>query len=423
MIQLQFLNYLLTTKDYSIISLNNITEDYFSEYRDEFRFIKYHNEQYGNVPDFPTFLVKFPKFDVLDVKENPNFLLKELVQDLNTRRLATTFNRVRNYLMNNQIEEAMEAYKRANENLVNTNVINSVDIIHDTHRYDDYVKRLNNFDKYFVKTGFKELDNIIGGWDKEEELAVIVARSGMGKSWFLLKSALAAAEQGLIVGLYSGEMSEKKVGYRIDTLLGHISNGALIHGNESVQADYQEHIKSLSNKVKGDIKVITPLSMNGPATVSALRAFIEKEKLDILFIDQLSLLDDERHARNPVERATNISKDLKILQTLKKIPIISVSQQNRSKLEGDEDIIDTSQLSMSDRIGQDATSIIGIMRDKKDNHVFKLYVVKSRDNENNAKLSYYVDLNLGKFKFIPETDSDLEDSRYDVENNDGEDVF
>ena len=159
------------------------------------------------------------------------------------------------------------------------------------------------------------------------------------------------------------------------------------------------------------------------ATVSALRAFIEKEKLDILFIDQLSLLDDERHARNPVERATNISKDLKILQTLKKIPIISVSQQNRSKLEGEEDIIDTSQLSMSDRIGQDATSIIGIMRDKKDNHVFKLYVVKSRDNENNAKLSYYVDLNLGKFKFIPETDSDLEDSRYDVENNDGEDVF
>ena len=53
------------------------------------------------------------------------------------------------------------------------------------------------------------------------------------------------------------------------------------------------------------------------ATVSQLRAFIEKENLDILFVDQHSLLEDERHGKTPVEKAANISKSLKALQVLK----------------------------------------------------------------------------------------------------------
>ena len=53
--------------------------------------------------------------------------------------------------------------------------------------------------------------------------------------------------------------------------------------------------------------------INGPAGVSALRAFIEKEKLDILFVDQHSLLEDDRKAKNPVDKAANISRDLKNL--------------------------------------------------------------------------------------------------------------
>ena len=40
------------------------------------------------------------------------------------------------------------------------------------------------------------------------------ARPGVGKTWVMLKSSVAALEQGLRVGVYSGEMSERKVGYR-----------------------------------------------------------------------------------------------------------------------------------------------------------------------------------------------------------------
>ena len=35
-------------------------------------------------------------------------------------------------------------------------------------------------------------------------------------------------------------MTERKVGYRLDTLVGHIANGSLTHGNNNVQAEYKK---------------------------------------------------------------------------------------------------------------------------------------------------------------------------------------
>ena len=129
----------------------------------------------------------------------------------------------------------MNTYLSSMEDMAQAKHIESIDILRDTTRYDDYIDRTEDWKKFFVKTGFPELDQIIGGWDRKEELATIVARSNMGKSWILIKCACAAAEQGLRVGIYSGEMSARKVGYRIDTLIGHISNTALTKGKREIQ--------------------------------------------------------------------------------------------------------------------------------------------------------------------------------------------
>ena len=287
-----------------------------------------------------------------------------------------------------------------------------LDILRDTSRYDAYVDRLNSFDKYYVRTGFAELDNIIGGWDREEELATIAARTNQGKSWLLLKFAVEAAKQGLVVGIYSGEMSERKVGYRIDTLIEHISNGALIHGSSAIQAEYKNYIDNLPNRFKGSIKVLTPKMINGPAGVMALRAFIEKDKLDILFVDQHSLLEDDRHAKNPVERASNISKDLKNLQVVKRIPIISVSQQNRTSTENG---IGSEHIAQSDRIAQDSTIILFFERDKKDNSLLSIDLVKSRDSVNGKKLVYKVDFNTGTFIYIPQENDSVSENTVNYE--------
>lgn len=399
MVQLQFINKLISTGDTSLLLMNNLTDEFFSDYKKEYHWIKEHINKYGNCPDMHSFVNRFPDFDVVDVKETTSYLIDELYQDYNKRKLAGVFNRVRELINQDKIDEAMAVYTTAASDVVQSTHLETVDIFHNTSRYNDYVDKCTAFDKFYVKTGFKELDELIGGWDRLEELGTIVARPGIGKSWVLHKVALAAAEQGLTVGIYSGEMSENKVGYRIDTLISHISNSAIMRGNDSVQLDYKRYMEELPNKFKGTIKVLTPAMINGAASVTALRAFIEKEKLDILCVDQHSLLEDDRRARNPVEKAANISRDLKNLQVLKKIPIIAVSQQNRDATENGPS---TANVAQSDRISQDSTVIVFL--EQKDN-VLTLNLVKARDSGNGRKLQYAVDFNKGIFTFIPTEES------------------
>lgn len=396
MVQLQILNRILETGDSSIITLNNFDDSYFSDYKDEFNFIKDHYTEYGVVPDKESFADKFNDFDFINVNEPTKYLLDKLVEDKNKRNLIKTFNKVRDYINGNDLEGALKVFRESADKLSETISLEATDIFKDTSRYDKYIERCNDFNKYYVTTGFKELDEVLGGWDRQEELAVIMARTNQGKSWLLLKCAVAAAEQGLNVGIYSGEMSENKVGYRIDTLISHLSNSCLIHGNAAIQNDYRRYIESLQNgKIKGSVKVITPSQINGPAGVTALRAFIEKEHLDMLCVDQHSLLEDDRKAKNPVERASNISKDLKNLQVLKKIPIIAVSQQNRGDTtEG----ITTMNIAQSDRIGQDSTIVLAF--EQKDG-VLNLQIIKARDAGAGKKLQYAINFDTGTFEFMP----------------------
>lgn len=396
MIQLQFLNYILNSKDFSIVTKNNINEDFFSEYKDEFKFIRDHYYNYNNVPDKASFLNEFPNFEIIKVEENTTYLLKKLYEDKNTNTLVNTFNSIKNLLLKNNLDEAMNVYLKMSDKLASNINLGCVDILNGEDRYKVYVDKCNDYGKYYVKTGFPELDALIGGWDRNEELATIAARSGTGKSWILLKVALAAAQQGLNVGIYSGEMSEIKVGYRIDTLLGHLSNGKIIHGNVDIQNEYKKYLDNLKSSIKGSIKVLTPAMINGSAGVNALRAFVENENLDMLCVDQHSLLEDDRKARNPVDKAANISKDLKILQTLKKIPIIAVSQQNRSAVS--ENGAGTENIAQSDRISQDSTIIIFLEQKE---GVLTMKLAKARDSQSNKDLKYAVDWDKGYFEYIP----------------------
>jgi len=220
--------------------------------------------------------------------------------------------------------------------------------------------------------------------------------------------AVAASAQGKRVGIFSGEMTTDKVGYRVDTLLGHINNKDIMRGNLYSQRAYKQYIDGLNERGLGEIFVLTPADLAGPATAATMQAFIEKYNLEILFIDQYSLLEDTSHAKASWERVGNISKAIKTLQVKKKIPIISVAQMNRSKNE--DGTKDTTQIGLADRIGQDATVVL--MLDKTDEkapdgeqtgyYLFEIDPVKVRDGGEGKKLKYRADFNLGTFEYINE---------------------
>ena len=421
MIQLLCLNYIVDKKDGDFILSNNIDSTYFSDYEREFLFIYNHINTYGVVPDRAVLLSAFPKFELITVTDSKEFLLKELQRDRTKRQIARVFNKVAQCINSDDVDGALAEYSKEYSSLFNSSGLQAVDLFKDTSRYNSYVEKSENYANYFVTTGFKELDGLLGGWDRREDLVSIVGRTGQGKTWLMLKTAMSAAKQGLRVGIYSGEMSQNKVGYRLDTLMSHISNGRIIHGDRGIQNEYKRFLDNLSNE-KGTIIVITPQMIGSQATVSTLRSFISKYKLDILCVDQHSLMDDERHGKSITERAANISKDLKNLQTMAQIPIIAVAQQNR---ESTENGVGTQHIGLTDRIGQDSTVVI--MFDKEDG-VLTMTLTKARDAGDGKKLKYAIDLDKGVFNYLPNEDdalrgSDSEELRKEYEYDDGENPF
>ena len=220
-------------------------------------------------------------------------------------------------------------------------------------------------------------------------------------TWIMLKCAVAAAMKGLRVGIYSGEMDEDMIGYRMDTLIGNLPNASLSHGNISVQAEYKDYIDHLDKMVPGSILVLTPeMNRRKLATVSDLQAFIEKEKLDMLCIDQHSLMEDERKGRDPITIAANICKDIKRLQTLEHIPIVAVSQQNRGKDDEEDKELDVSRIAQTDRIGQDS-SVVLFLQHSHTNDTLTITMAKVRNGPTGKKLKYAIDLNKGIFTYLP----------------------
>ena len=417
--QLQIINLILSTQDYSLIIDNNINGDYFTTLKKEFNFINDHYQKYHQVPDTATFLNNFPDFELISVTESKDYLLKELFRERNEKFLVSTFNKIRDLLMSGKTDEAMNLYSSTSLKVAENKQMEAVEILSDISRYDSYVDKCQNFNKYYISTGFPELDDSLGGGiDRQNAYFVISARAGIGKTLVMVKFAAAAVEAGLRVGFYEGEMTVDKIAGRYDTLVSHISNGAINHGDEKIANSYKLFLDNLSLSKKGKFYVLTrDMVSDDKMTVDVLRNFVEKYNLDILFVDQLSLLDSNSKSRQSFEQAADISKALKNLQVTKHIPIVVASQQNRNALES-KDLAGTRNLSLSDRIGQDATEVLFLT---KNDTRLKMNIAKARDGAKVYVLDYDVDFNKGEFTFI-EPGDDTETTGPSVVDN-GESVF
>lgn len=221
-----------------------------------------------------------------------------------------------------------------------------------------------------IKIGIAPFDEAAGGVSPDDEFMVLSARLGQGKSFWLHYIALNVAKQGFSVGIYSGEMTEYEVGARIDTWLTHVPNFDLTRGKYS---DPTEQIKAYKEQVPGKILVITPAHIGRNATPADLRKFCKENKISLLCIDQLSLMQpDGKQSGEMFQQFANLSMQLKSLQQELRIPIIAVSQLNRAAVEQE---VNATNISGSDRIGQDATIVLALERKEKE---FTVKVLKAR---------------------------------------------
>ena len=398
MVSLQILNRVISTKDISIITDNNLTIDYFLEYEDEYSFIKEHFDNYKNVPDTETFINKFPDFELLEVNESDRYLVDAIREEYLYSKSVPVIKKAAE-LLKSDSNEASRYLQSELVNLTPNYTTPYVDIIHSNSRVEMFEDKSNNKDKWFIPTGFEELDDIIYGWQCGEEFVVIFARTGIGKSWVLVKTVQHAWEIGKNVGYISPEMSADKIGYRFDTLNNHFSNMALVRGDKSKVSidEYRQYNEKLAEH-NNRILVSTPMDFNKQVTVGKLRTFVQANNLDMLAIDGITYMTDERYKRgdNKTTSLTNISEDLMALSCELKIPILVVVQSNRGGTE--KDTPDLEDIRDSDGIAHNATKVISLNQ-KEEALVMK--IKKNRDGKIGDKLTYLWDIDLGEFTWMP----------------------
>jgi len=399
MISLQILNKILNTKDTSILGRYSLTQEYFPGYDREYNFIVEHQDNYGNVPDLATFLETFPQFELIEVTESDEYLVNKIREENLYYKSVEVVQEVADRLKVDA-DDAVSYLLTQMETLKPSQVITGVDIIGNAkERLDCYKNKKNEETPFYIPTGFKELDDLLGGWAKGEEFVVFFARTGQGKSWMLITAMASAWSNNYRVGYISPEMSPTKTGYRFDTILRNFSNRALVRGNDV--EGYEEYIDTIS-KSQTPFLVATPKDFQKNITVSKLRSFCINNKLDILAIDGITYLRDERKQRgdNKTNMLTNISEDLMSLSNELNIPILTVVQSNREgvKADGEDGVPELENIRDSDGIAYNATKVISL---KQNSGCLQMAIKKHRDGEMGGILNYTWNIDTGEFRFLP----------------------
>lgn len=408
MIALQILNKVVQTGDIQIIKMNDLDVDYFPGYEEEYEYIVRHFDKYGNVPQQSTFLNKFRNFELETITESDDYLLDAVSEEKLYADMVEMLQDSADILTMDS-RDALEFVRGKLTGLNSDRSFKAVDIIQDAEeRYVEYLDKKKQPDGWAIPTGFKELDKIISGFQRGEEYVVIFARTGQGKSWVLAKMMVNAWMRGNRVGYISPEMSASKIGYRFDTLYKNFSNRALVRGYD--QETYKPYIEELQKK-DTPFLVATPHDFQKKITISKLRSFVKANKLDILAVDGITYMTDERYQRGDSKTTmlTNISEDLLSLSNELKIPVVVVVQSNRGgvKDKTTEGTPDIENIRDSDGISHNATKIISLRHKRGEG--LEMGIKKHRDGEDGGKLLYQWEIDRGEFLYIPSEDEIIDD--------------
>ena len=412
MIEQSLICKLLEAQDLELLTSSGVTAEMFLTCKEEVLFISNHYQQYKQIPDKLTFLGRFKDFQMLEVSESSDYLIYKLKEAYTYTKIVPIIQAASDKLREDSIK-AIEYIKAELENLTKAVPVggnsDGYDIISNAKdRLAEYKKRCESKGMIGIPTGIPQLDEITNGWLWGEELAVIVGRTNVGKSWIGEYFPTIAWNMGYKILFYSGEMSREMVGFRFDTLNKHFSNMGLLNGastlgnNPTVEGssygteDYENYISQLSQK--SGFVVVTPDDLGGrKPNVDELKALAVKHEADMIVVDQLSLMSDKRRADNPRIAYNNISEDLFLMSKELRKPVILLAQANREAVKNRKkgESPELHDLAESDGIGQNATRVISI---SVIDGTLKLAVKKNRYGINNKEVLMIWDINTGYLK-------------------------
>ncbi|MBT5216565.1 MAG: replicative DNA helicase [Gammaproteobacteria bacterium] len=214
-----------------------------------------------------------------------------------------------------------------------------------------------------VESGFRELDKITAGLQKGE-LIIIAGRPSMGKTAFALNIAEhVALADNKPVAIFSMEMSASSLAQRMISSLGRV-NAHSVKTGKLEEKDWHRIDGAIQQMRNAPIFIDDTPSLN-PIEIRARARRIQREKgLSLIVIDYLQLMQVSGTKENRATEISEISRNLKALARELNIPIIALSQLNRSVEQRTDKKPQMSDLRESGAIEQDADLIAFIYREE-----------------------------------------------------------
>jgi len=267
---------------------------------------------------------------------------------------------------------------------------------------EDYDERTEELNRTTVPTKWEPINDLMDGGLGPGELGVVVAPSGVGKTWILTAIGAEAVRQGLSVVHYTMELSEHYVGARYDTVFTQIPSTEL--------KDKKEEVKGKISNLKGRllIKYFPPKGV----TVKKLQQHIEKmvtldNKPDVIIVDYADLLlSHSNKSDSTYAEQGGVYIDLRGMSGELEIPIWTASQTNRSAI--DSEVIEADKIADSYAKVMNADFIMSWSRKSKDklNDTARAHIMKNRFGPDGITFPCKMNTNTGYIQVYDGTSPD-----------------
>lgn len=214
-----------------------------------------------------------------------------------------------------------------------------------------------------VATGYDELDRITAGL-QPAEMIILAARPSMGKTALAMNIVQHAAMIGKVpVAVFSLEMSVESLALRMLCSLGPIDSQRIRTGR-LIDSDWPKLTRATGMLSEAPIYIddtpgLTVLEMRAKA-----RRLKSEQDLGLIVVDYLQLMQGKSSSENRAQEISDISRSLKAMAKELNVPVLALSQLNRSLENRTDKRPQLADLRESGAIEQDADVIMFIYRDE-----------------------------------------------------------
>lgn len=231
-------------------------------------------------------------------------------------------------------------------------------------RIDLLYNRDNPSDVTGVPTGFADLDRMTSGF-QPGDLVIVAGRPSMGKTALALNMAEhIALDAGLPIGIFSMEMSAAQLAMRLLGSIGKLDQHKLRTGRLA-EDDWRRLTDAVGRLSEAPIQIDETAALNAlELRARARRLHRQYGQLGMIVVDYLQLMSASAQGENRATEISEISRSLKALAKELNVPVVALSQLNRSLEQRPNKRPVMSDLRESGAIEQDADLILFIYRDE-----------------------------------------------------------